>query len=159
MQTSEPDVLPNDAPAAGAGGAHGARGVCLALWLTALLALWLGQDSLASYWHANYQRPSPLAALDGFDTWRAGAQLHEKVQEHSLHWHEALAAPLRSATPDASASVSGDDADDAPLPLEMAAPQEAADMAPMVPMEAASARPQFRDGMNFARKHPRIRVP
>ena len=150
MQTSEPDVLPSNAPAAGAGGAHGARGafgVCLALWLTALLALWLGQDSLASYWHANYQRPSPLAALEHFDTWRAGAQLHEKVQEHSLHWHEALAAPLRSATPDASASVSGDDADDAPLPLEMAAPQEVADMAPMAPMvqEVAFYEPPLPD--------------
>ena len=115
MRTFEPDALPNDAPPAGAGGA---LGVCLALWLTALLTLWLAQDSLAAYWHANYQRPSPLAALERSPAWRAGASWYER----SLHWREALAAPLRLATPDASASAS--DEDDEPLLLAMAAPQE-----------------------------------
>lgn len=105
-------------------GAGGALGVCLALGLAGLIGLWLAQNSLTSYWHAHYQRPSPLAALERFELWRKGAQLHEQVQESSQHWREALALPLRSATPDVSASVSDDSGDDEPLLLAMASSQE-----------------------------------
>ncbi|MBQ9578087.1 MAG: DUF459 domain-containing protein, partial [Ottowia sp.] len=124
MQISEPETQPNEAPAS----AGGALGVCLSFCLTGLLALWLAQDSLAAYWHAHYQRPSPLAALERSPAWRVGAQLYER----GLHWREALAVPLRIATPDVAASASAADDGDEPLLLAMAAPQEAADMTPMV---------------------------
>lgn len=121
MPTSKPETQADKAPL----GAGSALGVCLALWLAALLSFWLAQDSLAAYWHAHYQRPSPLQTLERFALWRKGAWLHEQVQEHSQHWREALAAPLRSATPDVSASVSDDTGNDEPLLLAMASSQEA----------------------------------
>lgn len=132
MRISEHETKPDQAPA-GAGGASGAFGVCLALWLAALLAFWLAQDSFAAYWHEHYQRPSPLLRLERFALWRTGAQVHEQVHARSQHWRGLLALPLHLATPDASASAT-DAPDEEPLLLAMAAPQDAGAMADMTGM-------------------------
>ena len=49
--------------------------VFIALSLSALFCIWFSQQSINRYWQQTYHRPSPLASLDHFALWRAGANL------------------------------------------------------------------------------------
>ncbi|SUO96220.1 DUF459 domain-containing protein [Suttonella indologenes] len=49
--------------------------VFIALSLSALFCIWFSQQSINRYWQQTYHRPSPLASLDYFALWRAGANL------------------------------------------------------------------------------------
>ena len=64
--------------------------LCLGLLLTALLCVWIGQQSINAYWLEHYHRASPLAALDRFPLWRAGGAAHKTVGDLCARYLPAL---------------------------------------------------------------------
>lgn len=63
-----------------------------AFGLSALICVWLAQNSIHAYWQQTYHRDSPLSALSGTALWRAGGQLYAAAER-------ALRQPRTSGTP------------------------------------------------------------
>ena len=55
--------------------------LCATLGLTALICVWLGQNSIKSYWQEHYYRQCPLEQFDDNPLWRAGASLQQAVAQ------------------------------------------------------------------------------
>ena len=127
-------------------GRGGAWKVCLPVCLAGVLGLWAAQESLSDYWQAHYQRLSPLAALDGFAPWDAGAQVYDS----GLRWRDGAAAQLQklaqSIFPTSFASApDGDGLPEAGEPLLLAAVDDGAGLAGIVDM--ALPAPQLPESM------------
>ena len=56
--------------------------LCLTLWLSAGLLIWLSQNSINAYWQQTYHQDSPLTQLDSFKLWTLGAQWQNTVNDY-----------------------------------------------------------------------------
>lgn len=118
--------------------------VIYVLGLTAVLLLWLMQQSVNAYWVQTYHRPAPLAKLSQFSWWQQGGELYSIGKQKFNLVKAGINARLSVAekVPTASSNVltAVPEAIDKPIPDKLI-PDKPAKQPPLAMLKLADSLP------------------